>query len=188
MGWCYTTDPDKRWETCEAASATAGSDEHVALTIHNQYRCLHCDTPPLEWDDQLAKDAEKYAQTCPKGHAKDTNGAGENLAWHGHSHRVVENKASWESALRAWYDEEDNWNYRSSSGSGVTGHFTAMVWKGTTKLGCAMNANCNNMWDGFVNNVVVCRYLEHPNNGAYAANVKKLAKSSSCTASSKCNR
>lgn len=153
-----------------------------ALSIHNMYRKRHCNTPALKWDNELARDAEQYAQKCPKGHAADRNGAGENLDWSGSSNRIQENKAAWKKAIKGWYDESKNWNYASSKSSrGVTGHFTAMVWKDTTKVGCAMNVKCSNQFPGMTNNIVVCRYKKHPNMiGQYAANVKKLKKSGSC--------
>ena len=43
-------------------------------------------------------------------------------------------------AVRSWYSEiKNNYNYQSGRGSGVIGHFQAVVWKGETKLGCGLN-------------------------------------------------
>lgn len=32
------------------------------LSAHNKLRKLHEDTPPLEWDEELAQEAQKYAE------------------------------------------------------------------------------------------------------------------------------
>jgi len=43
-------------------------------------------------------------------------------------------------AVRSWYSEiKNNYDYQSGRGSGVIGHFQAVVWKGETKLGCGLN-------------------------------------------------
>ena len=43
-------------------------------------------------------------------------------------------------AVRSWYSEIKNgYNYQTGKGTGVIGHFQAVVWKGETKLGCGLN-------------------------------------------------
>jgi hypothetical protein len=39
-----------------------------------------------------------------------------------------------------WYDEVTNpgYNFETGGFSGGTGHFTQLVWKGTTELGCGI--------------------------------------------------
>lgn len=64
-------------------------------------------------------------------------GNGENLAWVFNS--AIDFKTDWDTtAPQRWYDEI--WDYNFLSGTSVngkaTGHFTQIVWKDSTKLGC----------------------------------------------------
>lgn len=58
---------------------------------------------------------------------------GENLAW---------GYAGFEAAIDAWYAEESQYNYGRGGFSSATGHFTQLVWRDTTRLGCAYNFSC----------------------------------------------
>lgn len=53
------------------------------MITHNKYRSKHLNTNPLVYDDQLGRDAQKYAEHLARTktfeHAKERNGAGENL-------------------------------------------------------------------------------------------------------------
>jgi hypothetical protein len=44
-------------------------------------------------------------------------------------------------AVRSWYSETKNdYDYQTGQGNGeAVGHFQAVVWKNTTKLGCGVN-------------------------------------------------
>jgi len=63
-----------------------------------------------------------------------------------------------------WYDEVDNpgYDFNNPGFSAGTGHFTALVWKSTTKLGCGVSGM-----------YVVCHYCETAGNwrGAFRDNV-----------------
>lgn len=120
------------------------------------------------------------------GHTCDMKGAGENLYWAGSTTPLVEDENSWDDAIQDWYGEEPDWNYvTSSSDGGVVGHFTQLVWKSTTHMGCAMNVNCNNKFPGFTNIVVVCRYSPAGNYmGQEDSNVMNHVSTGSCGAAS----
>jgi len=161
------------------------SEKQEFLAEHNIYRCMH-GAPPLQWSDAVASNAyyfirnmrsmrhsSSYSLRPPAGPA------GENLY-----------SASWKAgaadAVGNWYKEVNNC-YNSptdirkgcKNGRGVTGHFTAMIWKGATTLGCA-RSNRNS-------GLIVCRYKAGdslsgatPNmRGYYSANVKSQIKSRS---------
>jgi hypothetical protein len=56
------------------------------------------------------------------------------------------------------------YNFAAGQYSSGTGHFTQVVWKGTTKLGCAYAASCR---------LYVCEYSEQRGNimGYFTQNV-----------------
>lgn len=111
------------------------------LDRHNLYRCMH-GVPALEWDHAIAANAQAYADRGVYKHSKNSqrvvNGVplGENLAW-GYPER------SGLDSTVAWYSEikfTRGGLCRSFSDSTVPGeaigHYTQVVWKSTTRLGC----------------------------------------------------
>lgn len=50
---------------------------------------------------------------------------------------------SFGAAVDAWYDEVKQYNFARQGFSAATGHFTQLVWKDTSRVGCAVNPNCS---------------------------------------------
>jgi len=149
----------------------SAADKAEFLRWHNILRC-RSGANAVTWHDQVAEGAQSWSQNM-----KDQNNmyhsnsyqlsppVGENLAW---GYGTVE------SAMKAWFDEwEDCINDECTQKSGVVGHFTAMVWKGVTKIGC-----------GRVDNWYTCRYYSGETlsgataniQGHYGSNVEKPTK------------
>lgn len=136
--------------TTEASTTTAnsgsGSLDGFALEMvnaHNAYRQLH-QAPDLSWDLTLALYAQANADSYScSGSLLHTGGPyGENLAA-GYSSGLA--------SVSAWYNEINDYDWSSTS---TFNHFTQVVWKSTTKLGCAYKDCRSNNWGLYV----ICEY------------------------------
>ncbi|KAG2485688.1 hypothetical protein HYH03_015575 [Edaphochlamys debaryana] len=146
------------------------TDETLLLQRHNAYRALH-GAPALTWSPTLAATAQTYAATlaaneCRLMHADQSSVAwadkwGENLgmAWTTSPDGIDQ---SCVSSLDRWYNEvvdylftSTPWTSNSATGK-VIGHFTQVVWKSTSTLGCGVATGL--MSGGATCKAIVCRY------------------------------
>ncbi len=114
------------------------------LQAHNNYRTLH-GVPSVTWSNSIAVSAQNYADTCPSGHSG--SGYGENMAFASYNPGVG-------TIVQWWYDEEPLYDYNNPGYSSETGHFTQVVWNGTTEIGCGFVSNCPGDYD----TIWVCQY------------------------------
>ncbi|CAL8088944.1 unnamed protein product [Calicophoron daubneyi] len=103
------------------------------LTEHNRLRALH-GCPPLVLDSSLAKQAqehtEKMAQQNGMYHCLDES-HGENLC----IREVSQPKLlTGRQATLRWYSEIAKYDFSSEQNT-MAGHFTQIIWKGTTRAG-----------------------------------------------------
>jgi len=103
------------------SKTTSSSFESQALAAHNHARAAF-GAKPLTWDSHLASLAQTWADDCVFQHG-GANGAGQNIA-------------AGQSNIKAVVDSF--MAEQSSYVVGVASHFTQVVWKSTTKLGCAV--------------------------------------------------
>ncbi|MEA5619190.1 CAP family protein [Cronbergia sp. UHCC 0137] len=144
-----------------------------ALKKHNEYRLKH-KVPALVLDTQLNTSAQQWANTlASQGQFKHSgkSGVGENLYIWMSSSPTNTNTITSEAdkAVNAWYNEIKDYNFQSPGFSSKTGHFTQVVWKSTSKLGCGIaSGKYNNMYARFV----VCQYTTPGNfTNAFPQNV-----------------
>src|SRR5215510_459924 len=104
----------------------------AVLTAHNDYRAKHC-VPALTWSTELAASAQQWAIRCQFNH-DDQSRHGENLFWD------TAGAFSPRSAVAAWYDEIGEHDFFKPELGDQAGHFTQVVWRSTTQLGCGMAA------------------------------------------------
>ena len=140
------------------ANIPAGGDfEGRILVAHNRERAA-AGVPELEWNDQLAASAQKWArhlgQTGAFEHSPDEAGQpveGENL-WAG-----TRGYYTPESMVRLWVAEKRYFKpgiFPNNSRTGdveQVGHYTQLMWRKTTAVGCAVAQSR-------VEDVLVCRY------------------------------
>ncbi|KXN92984.1 Cell wall protein PRY3 [Leucoagaricus sp. SymC.cos] len=105
------------------------------LSLHNSNR-VHYGASALSYDNNLASGAASYAGQCNWGHSFSGGNYGENLFASGGSGGIIQ------GAVGLWMDEASRYDYNNPGFSEATGHFTQVVWKSTTTLGCGTHV-CN---------------------------------------------
>ena len=130
--------------------------EQPLLAIHNRTRAAF-GSPTLRWDPVLAAGAQAYArQLALVGRLQHSPrqmrpGQGENLSLGTRGAYPIEAMAGGWAAERRLF-RPGRFPAVSRTGNWAdTGHFTAMVWPTTTRLGCGLASA--GRWD-----VLVCRY------------------------------
>lgn len=133
------------------------------LVAHNKVRTAHR-LSKLTWSDSLASYAQEWANhlastnNCKMRHRPTGSPYGENLWW--------ASPRSWSNGLRElqdidihrvvkdWADEKPFYNYSNNTcqPGEQCGHYTQIVWKETTEVGCAYQqcSDLSQLW--------VCNY------------------------------
>lgn len=130
-----------------APAAGPSGDAAALVAAHNRYRAQHC-AQPLTWSPKLAQVAQQWANNLrDQGCAFDHSGGsyGENLA------AGTTGAMDPEAVVAMWYDEVKGYSFQQPGFSMQTGHFTQVVWRSTTQVGCGM-AQCKG------NDIWVCEY------------------------------
>lgn len=126
-------------KSSSAAPAKATTYQQRVLVSHNVHRANHS-ASNLIWDNALASTAAKIASTCVYAHNTTTDGGGygQNIA----AGLAADNITAIITEL--FYNSEVsafNGLYGQAqpdmSNFGSWGHFSQIVWKGTSKVGCA---------------------------------------------------
>ena len=114
------------------------------IVAHNTYRCMH-NVPLVSWSHCVENSAQEWANRGQFAHSKSyyfkpcAGPAGENLA---------NGFGDPKDAITTFYNEKPYWD-RSGKTAYVSsaGHYTAMMWKSISHIGCARNGRLD-----------VCRY------------------------------
>ena len=120
------------------------------LAAHNAYR-TSLGLPPLRWSDALAASAQNWAEHLAETGQLEHSGSGQNLAM------AAAGTKSLTQLVDLWGSEQANFTDGyfpdiSTTGNWMdAGHYSQIVWKDTTEVGCGFAEN-----DG--NDVLVCDY------------------------------
>uniref|UniRef100_A0A0K0FX99 CAP domain-containing protein (inferred by orthology to a human protein) n=1 Tax=Strongyloides venezuelensis TaxID=75913 RepID=A0A0K0FX99_STRVS len=118
------------------------------LKESNEYRAAH-DAKPLTVDPALAQKAQVYAEHLAKIGKMEhdpTNHKlfiGENLA--------VASPSIAHIGVKKWYDEIEYYNFNKQGFLKATAHFTQLIWKGSSKIGCGIGVGSTRVY-------TVCKY------------------------------
>ncbi|GLC60570.1 hypothetical protein PLESTB_001627900 [Pleodorina starrii] len=158
-------------------------DAELLLAATNRYRAVH-QAPPLTWDEGLAAESQAYAVQLASKQCVLTHGdVGENLfgllSYPWPDGRCLE-------AVDGWYGEVKSYNFSAEFPffdnffRAEVGHFTQLVWKASTAVGCGFAVvaqpipfTSGNVYTGGCK-VVVCRYNppgNYADDGLMAQNV-----------------
>ncbi len=148
-----------------ATCANAGEvDREAIVAAHNKWRAevgvgkLNYSTG-LEASAQAWADALKKTNHCQMRHSAPDGKYGENLFWASaikwsDGRRELQHVNA-DEPVNGWASEKAYYDYASNSceSGKVCGHYTQVVWKTSTKVGCAYAA-CDDSHD----QVWVCQY------------------------------
>ncbi|XP_058802573.1 uncharacterized protein LOC131670725 [Phymastichus coffea] len=120
--------------------------------------------PYLEWDDEIASIAQRWADQCTWGHDScrdiDRYPIGQNIGLRFTTGDL--SSINVESIVQDWYNEVKNFNRNQVSrfinkgaGGNMIGHYTQLVWAKTTKIGCGVSKYKNGYANLFY---LVCNY------------------------------
>ncbi len=139
-----------------ASNAEADSMAARILALHNRERAA-VGAPPLAWDPALAASAASYGPSLAAlgrlAHSPRATRPGqrENLAMGSASHYGLEDLVGF------WVEEKVHFQSGTFPNVSRTGewkdvaHYTQMIWKSTTNVGCAMHVAAGR-------NYLICRY------------------------------
>ncbi|KAK4952276.1 hypothetical protein LTR66_013767 [Elasticomyces elasticus] len=164
--------------TLSAASSKPTTYEQIVVAHHNVHRNNHS-ASDLTWSPDLAATAATIAASCVYAHNTDTNGGGygQNIAAGIEAHNIsaVITTLFYNSEVLYFKDLYDQ-AQPSMADFKHWGHFSQIVWKATTQVGCATQ-DCSstglaNAGSNVAPYFTVCNYKSPGNyEKQYAANV-----------------
>ena len=153
---------------------------NATLSQHNTYRTTHR-SPSLTSSASLNASAQRWAEQMASSgsfqHSSPSqrNNAGENLYVSYTTANSIGAGTLGNQAVTSWYNEVSSYNYANPVFSMQTGHFTQLVWRSSTQLGCG-SARGTATRNGRTYNAfyVVCHYSPAGNvTGQFAQNVQR---------------
>jgi uncharacterized protein YkwD len=134
---CGTSEAATKPKAASGASASLAAE---MVAAHNQARAKAKPTPasalpPLTWSPEAAKVAQAYANKCQFEHNKNRGKQfGENLAA-----AAPPGSKTNAQVVEDWASEVSDYSYATNkcAPGKMCGHYTQVVWRNTTHVGCA---------------------------------------------------
>lgn len=132
------------------------NDEDKSVTRHNEIRNELYSDSNLIWSIDVAESAQAYADTLAKSGKFEHDSS--NLGTYGENLFTASYQVDYTDAINSWYGEKSYYNYADNSckSGEVCGHYTQMIWKDSTELGCGIAQYATGSRTGWL--VIVCRY------------------------------
>jgi len=157
---------DDSGSTCSGTNQLTSAEIQEILRVHNAARS-EVNVPPLKWNCKLANFAQNWVNRDVWEHSSSEDRrkiivgsySGENLAAAAPS---SENIAT--NGPTSWLEEKAFWNNDSLScqAGEVCGHYTQMVWRDTTEVGCGVNRKSSAMGGKWTQNSVYLSCVYNP--------------------------
>lgn len=142
----------------DTSGSSGGDDPFGMVAAHNEVRQNASPTPssPLPdmvWSDELTALSQEWADGCVFEHDQNNQRHGENLY-------VASWQADGPEAVVSWAEEVADYDYNSNSctPNRMCGHYTQIVWRDSTEVGCAFKDCAFVEGAGFGGRLWVCRY------------------------------
>jgi pathogenesis-related protein 1 len=132
--------------TVPAVSFSSEQEQQDMVNSHNKWRSS-VKTAPVTWSNDLASSAQNYADTlrdkqhCQMVHSH-TKDVGENLFWaspvsYSNSTSALQPVTATQ-VVDSWGAESKDYNYQINTckKGKMCGHYTQVVWRDTTQVGC----------------------------------------------------
>ncbi|MCL1490444.1 MAG: CAP domain-containing protein [Pseudanabaena sp. Salubria-1] len=157
---------DDSGSTCSGANQLTSAEIQEILRVHNAARA-EVNVPPLKWNCKLADFAQDWVNRDAWGHSSSADRqkiivgsySGENLAGAAPSSNNIAT-----TGPTGWWEEKAFWNSASAScqAGEVCGHYTQMVWRDTTEVGCGLNRKSSVMGGKWTQNSVYLSCVYNP--------------------------
>jgi pathogenesis-related protein 1 len=132
---------------CKGANGLTADEIATILGEHNKIRAA-VGLPALTWSCSLADTAQAWAAKAVPGHSGTD--LGENIFVSSNPQIAIA------TAMSTWEKEKSSWNNKAGAcqaGKTCT-HYTQMVWRATTEIGCGVNRSGGGKWK----TMMVCNY------------------------------
>lgn len=132
--------------------------QNIILKKHNDERKL-LNIPALSWNDKIAQYAQEWALKLAKDDKgivhRTTHLYGENISW---ISGLDDLKVDVVDGVSLWTEEKEYFKYKPIGDDWAkSGHYTQVIWKKTTEVGCGCAVSASGTF------FLVCNYNPHGN-------------------------